>query len=600
VERHASGWRSVRGKIFIICLVCLLSAVAVSMIALTSLGSLNANAVRLDRRSVRPLAALGDLRDMEGDTRVLVWQYIQADPSTRRDLRQDVADTDGQLDQDITDYLAFHGSGTDAREELMAQFVLKLKDFRAVRDGQVFAAADTGRRKAAYAALLGPLSAADDAMAPPMDQIFAADVAAAAGARDSAALSYRHARIELALILVLGILAAVLSAWWLTRAMLSAISRIHTVMNSADRSTRVGAVADRGELAELAGAIDGMLDALAAQDEGLAEEQALVQGQLKAAFIRQQLAEQEVRRRAQAVIDDTASQVVAELQDVMAQAEALLAASDAIDERLIAAHRVTQGVVHRAGQSDRVVAAVEESLTRVGGIATLIAGVAAQTNLLALNATIEAARAGEAGRGFNVVAAEVKNLAAQTAHSTSEISSTVGGLGINASDMAATITDMADGVQGIGEATELVGQVVAAQRGSVEKLDNSVRVALERIRAMSELTDGLERRRDARVSASGIIQIRSANARFSADLRDLSENGLRCSEDPSVRLPVGARVQVELRLDDAVESINATVARRVDGSDGPGLGLKFDPDQPSALVFVRAYLTRINNLQAAG
>ena len=69
---------------------------------------------------------------------------------------------------------------------------------------------------------------------------------------------------------------------------------------------------------------------------------------------------------------------------------------------------IARQAVSQADSTDKQVRSLSESANRIGEVVDLITNIASQTNLLALNATIEAARAGDAGRGFGVVASEVK------------------------------------------------------------------------------------------------------------------------------------------------------------------------------------------------
>jgi methyl-accepting chemotaxis protein len=119
------------------------------------------------------------------------------------------------------------------------------------------------------------------------------------------------------------------------------------------------------------------------------------------------------------------------------------------------------GIARLIHESDSNVGRLNESSKRIGGIVQVIREVADQTNLLALNAAIEAARAGEQGRGFAVVADEVRKLAERTSNATSEIASLIGGIQVHVGE---TVTGMQRASTQVNESLELVGKTEVALR----------------------------------------------------------------------------------------------------------------------------------------
>ncbi|MCA9729647.1 MAG: methyl-accepting chemotaxis protein, partial [Candidatus Eisenbacteria bacterium] len=138
-----------------------------------------------------------------------------------------------------------------------------------------------------------------------------------------------------------------------------------------------------------------------------------------------------------ASVAESSANASASMEGVASATEEITSTVSEIDRQVQDATTISTTAVNEADHTTSMVNGLSTASRDITRVVNLINQVARQTRLLALNATIEAARVGDAGRGFQVVASEVKNLATQTADATKEIEQQV--LGIqSATDGAVT------------------------------------------------------------------------------------------------------------------------------------------------------------------
>lgn len=167
------------------------------------------------------------------------------------------------------------------------------------------------------------------------------------------------------------------------------------------------------------------------------------------------------------------------VQTVAAASEELAASIREISHQVTQATQVVGNAAQMATQTDGQVQQLDHAATKIGEIVTLIQSIAEQTNLLALNATIEAARAGEAGRGFAVVASEVKNLAVQTARATDDISTQISGIQSTTRETVEAIRAISATMTEVEHYTSAIAAAIEEQNAATMEISRSVQNAAD-------------------------------------------------------------------------------------------------------------------------
>ena len=337
------------------------------------------------------------------------------------------------------------------------------------------------------------------------------EAASAKEQRDSE-LNFSRSRTTILSLTTLALSLAVGLAFLLTRSMSNSLNAVVTAAESAVKDndfTRDVPVSGRDETGRAAQAFNHLMDKLRTivRESQDSSTRITAAADAQAQSMEQMVAASCAQSEAASNVAATVEQISASLSETASLAEHGMEFASKTQQdvdRALGSTRAaiteTQHIADTVRQASASVASLSQSSARIGGIVSVIREIADQTNLLALNAAIEAARAGEQGRGFAVVADEVRKLAERTTLSTQEISSLVAAIQ--------------------GQVEQTVGGMLKAD----EQTSHSFTAAQESSSAL-ELVDSSSRR-----ISQGVKDIAQAVREQSTGVNEIVQNTIKIAE----------------------------------------------------------------------
>lgn len=185
-------------------------------------------------------------------------------------------------------------------------------------------------------------------------------------------------------------------------------------------------------------------------------------------------------------VASAAAQATMNVETVASAAEEMASSIGEIARQVSQSSDIAQKAVAEAQATNQTVEQLAHAAERIGEVVDMISNIASQTNLLALNATIEAARAGEAGRGFGVVASEVKSLAAQTSKATDEIAAQITAIQDITSGAVGAIRGISATIEEIDSIASSISVAVEEQSSATGEISRNVQEAAQGTQKVTE------------------------------------------------------------------------------------------------------------------
>jgi methyl-accepting chemotaxis protein len=191
---------------------------------------------------------------------------------------------------------------------------------------------------------------------------------------------------------------------------------------------------------------------------------------------------------------------------VASACEELASSIQEISRQVAESNTISSQAVQQARETGDTIDELETAAQAIGEVLKLITDIAEQTNLLALNATIEAARAGEAGKGFAVVASEVKSLASQTSKATDEIAQQIQAVQNGTGGAAKAIRSIAEVIEKISDISSGISAAVEEQSAVTQDISMNMQTAAGGVTSVNDSISDIAQTSESVEEAAGRLK----------------------------------------------------------------------------------------------